>query len=244
MVKHLIASVLSRIPPGAWKRQSAHWDAGRTYWDTEYLARHGFAPRTLIDVGAAFGSPFPHMHSLYDAYPNAYLVLIEPLAEYENAIRDILSRRAGAYFATAVGDAPGNNTINVHSQYIERSAIPHRTPLEDDGKSDSTRTVPVTTLDALLLEHRFEPPFGLKIDVEGWEDKVIRGAGQVLQDTDFVIAEVSLANRFVGGYTFAGFIAMMDERGFSICDFLDIGRAPDSTVTFVDVLLKRTHPAG
>ena len=81
----------------------------------------------------------------------------------------------------------------------------------------------------------------MKIDVEGWEDRVIKGAGEVLRDTEFVIAEVSVANRFFDGYTFAEFIALMDDRGFSACDFLDIGRADDSTVTFVDVLFKRTN---
>lgn len=242
MIERIVAGILSRLQRVTGKKHDAQWDAGRTFWDTAYLARHHFSPRTLIDVGAAGGSPFYTMHSLYDAYPDAYLVLIEPLVEYEGAIRDILSRRAGTHFSTAVGDEPGSQLISIHSQWIERSAIPKRTWLEDDGHFDSTRTIPVTTLDALQREHRFEPPFGLKIDVEGWEDRVIKGAENVLRDTEFVIAEVSVADRFVDGYSFAEFIALMDERGFSACDFLDIGRAVDSTVTFVDLLFKRTRP--
>ena len=47
-------------------------------WRVEHLRRAGIAPATVIDVGAANGT-----RALYEAYPDARLVLIEPLVEHE-----------------------------------------------------------------------------------------------------------------------------------------------------------------
>ena len=78
------------------------------------------------------------------------------------------------------------------------------------------------TLDTLMEEYGFEPPFGLKIDTEGFEDQVIRGATNFLRRTEFVIAEVSVAERFVDSYTFAEFTELMDENDFFLWDVLGV----------------------
>jgi hypothetical protein len=161
------------------------WLSGRAYWDPPYLRRLGFRPATLIDVGAARGTP-----DLYDAFPHAHLVLLEPVAEFGEDIARILESREG-----------------------------------------------------ILADATFPRPYGLKIDAEGSELEVIRGATNSLRDAEFVIAEVSVLPRFEGGHGFARFIGELDERGFEVCDFLDIGRADSSVVTFVDLLFKRKDAA-
>jgi FkbM family methyltransferase len=234
-----IRDVLSKFPLLGHRWRNERWVAGRTFWDADYLARLGFEPQTLVDVGVAYGSPYPHDHSLYEAYPDAFLVLVEPLVEFKPYLREILLGRRGIHLETALGDADGEALIQIDHNWIERSSIETRTPLEYTGEFSGTRTVPVTTLDAMLHKHRFEPPFGLKIDTEGWEYRVVNGATEFLKNTQFVIAEVDVADRFVDGYSFADFIALMDRLEFSACDFLDIGRAPDSSVTFIDILFRK-----
>lgn len=44
------------------------------------------------------------------------------------------------------------------------------------------------------------PPFGLKVDTGGADPDVVEGAHEFLRETEFVIAEVSIAERFEGGY--------------------------------------------
>src|SRR3989442_12701698 len=51
-------------------------------WRPENMRKRGFAPATVIDVGAAYGTP-----ALYAAFPDAYHVMIEPLADYEPSLR-------------------------------------------------------------------------------------------------------------------------------------------------------------
>lgn len=239
MISQRIKNFLSSIPylPERWRPE--RWAAGRTYWDRDYLARLGFAPQTLVDAGVAYGSPYPHDHSLYQAYPDAYLVLVEPLVEFDPYIQEILRDRQGIHLATALGDAEGEAVIQIDRNWIACSSIETRAPIEFSGEFAGTRTIPVTTLDAVLRKHPLKPPFGLKIDTEGWEYRVVNEATEFLKATQFVIAEVAVADRFVGGYSFAEFIAFMDGAGFSACDFLDIGRAADSRVTFIDIVFRQ-----
>jgi len=89
-----------------------------------------------------------------------------------------------------------------------------RTDRTSSGKQVEKREVAVKTLDTLMEEYGFEPPFGLKIDTEGFEDQVVRGATNFLRRTQFVIAEVSVAERFLESYTFAEFTELMDENDF------------------------------
>ncbi|MGA2607787.1 MAG: hypothetical protein ABSH01_10065, partial [Terriglobia bacterium] len=58
--------------------------------------------------------------------------------------------------------------------------------------------------------------------------------------TLFVIAEVGvLHNRFEGSYSFAQFIAAMDQAGFEVCDLLGIARANSSRIIYVDLVFQR-----
>jgi FkbM family methyltransferase len=205
------------------------------YWlRPAHLRRFGFSPRTVIDVGVGYGTP-----TLYATYPDAYFVLIEPLAEFEPYMQDILKRYQGEYFLTAVGNRDERQFINVEHNRKEGSSFFTRNPIEQSGGPLSQREVPVTTLDALLEKHHFQHPFGLKIDTEGCEVQVIQGASRLLRETQFVIAEVAVADRFVQGYSFEEFIELMHRRGFRLCDIVDIGRVKGGKATFVDAVLRR-----
>ena len=72
------------------------------------LRKPGLSPATLIDAGVAGGTLV-----LYDAFPQAYLVLIEPLTEFESDLGRLVRERAGEYLATALGAREGSVTIEV-----------------------------------------------------------------------------------------------------------------------------------
>jgi FkbM family methyltransferase len=239
VLRHLIYKAILKLGYDVRRLYPLEWQPGRAYWDSAYLKRLGFQPRTVVDVGVAYGTPSLESHSLYESFPESYFILIEPLKEFEPYMRDILKKYRGEYFLTAVGARDEKRIINIESPYRERSSIHKRTLLESSGIHLSPREIQVTTLDALMEKHNFQPPFGLKIDTEGSEVQVIEGASKFLRDTQFVITEIPVANRFEGGYSFAELIALMSKRGFSVCDILDIGRANNSEVIFMDLVFKR-----
>jgi FkbM family methyltransferase len=213
----------------------------RPGWSPVNLRKAGFSPQTIVDVGVgADGTP-----QLYEAFPEAFLILIEPLKEHEPQLKAILKEYEGEYFLTAVGAREENLIINVEPNKSGRSSIYSRTDFTSTGDLVEKREIPVTTLDLLMKKHNFRPPFGLKIDTEGFEYQVIEGAPNFLRETQFVIAEVSVARRFTKGYSFAEFIGIMDKNGFSLCDILHAQkpRAPASELRFVDAMFKRADLA-
>jgi FkbM family methyltransferase len=214
------------------------WEAARAYWYPPYIRRLGFAPSTLIDVGVARGTP-----DLYNAFPNAHLLLVEPVAEFSEDIAKILAQRPGVHFPVALGAEPGEREIRIEPRRRLLTSFYNRHELERTEDAPTIRSVAVETLDRLMAGTSYKQPFGLKIDAEGSELDIVRGASATLRDTEFVIAEVSILPRFEGGCQFAGFIAELDARGFEVCDILDIGRADSSRVTFTDLMFKRKGAA-
>jgi FkbM family methyltransferase len=187
-------------------------------WQLDTLKGSGVRPRTVVDVGTGRGTP-----QLYEAFPKSYQVLVEPLKEHEPGLQNILTRYDGEYFLTAVGSSNRKATITVEPKRIHKSSLHQRTAMTSTGDLAEKRKITVTTLDTLMEERSFRPPFGLKIDTEGFELEVIRGAPKFLRKTQFVIAEVSVAERFVGGYSFAEFTGAMTRNGFFLWDIVNVG---------------------
>jgi hypothetical protein len=102
--------------------------------------------------------------------------------------------------------------------------------------------VPMRTLDSLLDERGWTGPFGVKVDAEGFERHVIEGASRLLEETQFVIAELSVMRRYEDSYSFADFVRLMDDRGFAMHDILDAQKiGPSHAIMFIDVLFWRNE---
>ena len=50
----------------------------------EHVKKNGFNPKTVIDAGAAKGTP-----SLHQAFPDAYFYLFEPVQEFIPELKDV-----------------------------------------------------------------------------------------------------------------------------------------------------------
>jgi FkbM family methyltransferase len=199
-------------------------------WNVENLRKPGFEPATVIDVGAAFGTA-----PLYRSFPDAFHVMIEPLREYAEDIERWLTEFRGVHLPLAVGEREDTVTLHVDPELLFWSSLlPYSKGRQ--GRTLEERTIPLTTIDKLLDEHGWDPPFGLKIDTEGYEHHVIAGGKKLLEQTQFVIAEVSVSRRFEQSYTFAEFIALMDRHGFQLHDVLDGMKSWHGRVFFVDAV--------
>jgi FkbM family methyltransferase len=202
-----VLAELCRWEPVFRHRPVKRWDVGR-------LAGWGFAPATVIDAGAAAGTP-----QLYEAFPDAYLVAVEPLAEFRPNLEQLVAGRPGEYVPVALGSRTGTIELEVGPDLLLSSSLPKVRPLEVDVEM---RQVPITTLDLLAAEREWKAPFGLKIDTEGAERDIVQGGTETLSRCEFVISEMSVHERFEGAGTCAEFIALMRSRGFDFVDVLDV----------------------
>jgi hypothetical protein len=102
-----------------------------------------------------------------------------------------------------------------------RSTLLEVTEVNFEGEPVERRRVPITTIDKLLIGRENLGSIGIKIDTEGYECEVIRGAIEVLSQSSFVIAEVRHNHQsFIGGYELRDFIELMSENDFLLTRIL------------------------
>ena len=160
----------------------------------EHAKKLGFEPATVFDVGAAKGT-----FELYDTFPDAKHLLIEPLEENRPYLEKIVhSLKNAEYVIAAATKTPGTMTFNVHPDFDGSSLY---LECEDSDVNGVPRTVPAVTLDDLCKGQDLQGPFLIKVDVQGAELDVLRGAAQILKDTEYVILEASLFKFFIEGAT-------------------------------------------
>ena len=165
---------------------------------------------TLIDIGVGDeGTP-----ELYNRFPKAKLILIDPIDEAEQYARKNLNKRNYIFYKYAVGDKREAKVLNIEKE-IGRSTILDVTSLNNEGEPINKQKVQVETLDCICSENKNYGRIGIKIDTEGYELNVIKGAKNILLSTNFVIAEVRHNHKsFKGQYEMYEFINLMYINGF------------------------------
>ena len=130
--------------------------------------------KAAIDVGASNGSYVAHMLAWYDC-----CYAFEPRADALAYLQKRLSRAAGNRLRTevvALSDRDGHTTLRVLDKEPGRSSVQGSNPIESLG-GISERVVPMRRLDSYT---GLQAAGLLKIDVEGHEAAVLRGAHGLL----------------------------------------------------------------
>lgn len=149
------------------------------------LEKYAGKNSNFIDVGANLG----YFSCLFGVLAgNGQVVSIEPEPNNLSLLRSNLSINNlsnVSVFPVAVGDKPGVATLNI---YGKRNLGRHSLL---EVKSEQSIDVVVSTIDDLIEEYFPDiPSFSLiKIDVEGYETFVIRGAKKTLSKTRALVLE-------------------------------------------------------
>lgn len=198
----------------------------------------GFMPRSVIDVGAAYGS-FTRL--CQTVFPDARYLLIEPLEEYRLLLEEVKQSSGSVDYIVAAASAhEGEITINVHPDLVGSSL--YREVETGTGVNGVARTVRSVTLDRLVRQMEVSGPFLLKIDVQGAELDVLAGAEYTLNDSELVVLEVSFFQFFQDGPECAEIIAHMKARGFVPYDIVARQYRPlDGALSQVDIAFVREN---
>jgi FkbM family methyltransferase len=190
----------------------AIWRGGLPFGADVYLDiyRLGFRPETIFDVGANVGHKSLYMSTLW---PQANIHAFEPVtATFQELCRNVAKTPKIHPWKTALSDLIGKADIFLDEQYSELSSM----NAPRGGRSES---INLTTIDAFTADQQINRLDLLKIDTEGHEESVLRGARALFEKTPpaicvieggfndaapFVSAEtlVEEFNRY--GYRFAG----------------------------------------
>ncbi len=198
----------------------------------QHYASHGYHPSTVVDVGVAAGTP-----ELYGAFPDARLVLVEPVQEWRAHLEQLTAGRRAEVVIAAAGSAPGEVEIMVH-RVPELTTMVGARP--NDASESERRTVPMARLDDIARDLQLVGPALLKIDVEGGELEVLRGASELLADCEIVLLEVAFVELIEGAPLFHDVVAEMHRLGFVVGELYNGHTRPlDGALAQMDVAFLR-----
>ncbi|MEM1088750.1 MAG: FkbM family methyltransferase [Pseudomonadota bacterium] len=176
----------------------------------EVLREREVPVETVLDVGVLKGTP-----ELIRAYPNVKHVLFEPVQEFSDVIARVYGAVDHELHCVAVSDKVGETGLRLSSS-IDGVTITHSRMVEsgESGSHANLRQVPATTLDHFLGSRSFASPYLLKIDIDGQELRVLRGAQDTLKRCSVVIVECS--KRYI-----AERLAFLWQSGFELFDLCE-----------------------
>jgi len=188
----------------------------------------GQLPKTVFDLGVATGT-----EGLYDVFPGVRYVLIDPLEEAAPFMRALVEKHPGSI---AVNAAAGREAGT--AQFVVIPALSGSSFMLSP-ETGELRTVPVVTIDSVVEQYGLEPPYVIKLDIQGYEVEALAGAEQTLKDTIAVIAETSLwADRKRKGMpTTLKLMTRLQEQGFVLYDIAHLSRRErDGAITEMDLV--------
>lgn len=179
------------------------------------LARLGIVPGTVVDVGANVGQ---FAVASAKVFPRAVVHSYEPVPESYHKLLKTASKLSNLKtYQLAVGEAEGEIGFNVNSHSHSSSALPladaHKGafPLAREVKGITVKTV---TLDNVYAGVDLQSPIFLKLDVQGYEERVLRGGTVFLERVDYVLVELSFEPLYVGEMSAHAMLILMADLGF------------------------------
>lgn len=201
--------------------------------------------RTVIDVGANRGQ---FARNIVDVFPEARLYCFEPvIAAYRELERWARRQEPGRIwtFNFALGEIEHEFEMHVFPEFDQASSFLR--PTEHYRSSQFARVesivrVPVRRLDDLDLT--LVPDVLVKLDAQGYDDRVIRGGRHVLQQAAACLIEVELDPMYEGQCTFLAIDNLLAELGYVYRGNVGQAHARDGHATWVEVLFVRASRTG
>lgn len=185
---------------------------------------------TVLDVGSHQGE---FASELYQILPEAKFYCFEPLRNNFIELQSNLNFPNFKLFNLAIGDSPGKLEM-YHNNFSPSSSILKCSELHKEtfpfSAFEQLEKIEINTLDDILNDIELEDDILLKIDVQGYEDKVIRGAEKILDRVKVVIVETSFRELYEGQVLFTDIYEILSKRGFVYSGSLEELKSPSDGI--------------
>lgn len=200
----------------------------------EALRREGYAPRSMLGIGAHVGD---FTRQFLKVFPASVPTLIEPNPHCQ----EDLARLPFERHLVAASNANGRAELFLSRDWLQStgtSLYRENTEYFDDA-TVLLHEVDKVRIDDLFAGRRFD---FVKIDTQGSEVDVLVGGLAVLSQADFILIEVSLIDYNIGGAQAEAVFEQMARMGFRCSDVVEFNRMPqlhDNALLQIDVLFER-----
>jgi FkbM family methyltransferase len=195
--------------------------------------------KTLIDVGANKGQ---FSLAARFVFPEIEIHAFEPLERERNLLLSVIPQPINVY-GTALGETAGSATFFIASRRDSSSLLkPGLAQKAAYGvTASSTATVPLARLDDVLDIEGMRKPILMKIDVQGGEMGVIKGARGVLASVEAIYCEASFISLYESQPLAHELIGLLAEEGFELRGVFNQSITDEYGPTQADLLFGRAR---
>ncbi|WP_100076430.1 FkbM family methyltransferase [Chryseobacterium camelliae] len=187
--------------------------------DTFYnnLKKANFYPSFIVDIGANTGT---WTREFLQHFPDSNIVMIEPQERLSPYFKDLLNEKV-SYLPVGVG----NKNDILKFTIVERDDSCSFIYSEEEAKKMGFQQieVPIKTLNTIIKENDYPIPDLIKIDAEGLDLDVIKGASDFYNKTEVFMVEAAVCNDLYEN-TVSQVVKLMDECGYKMYDITDLNR--------------------
>ena len=182
---------------------------------------------TIYDIGANIGQSTIMLHL---AFPNAHIHVFEPLPKCFKKLKQTFNHKPEITLNNiAIGDQKGTIEFEENDFSASSSALSMTKEHIENFSFTSGRSiinVPVDTLDNYDSKQGYNPNILIKIDVQGYEDRVIKGGELAIKKAKVLIIETSFSRLYEGEALFGDIYSHIVSLGFTYKGALDQLKSP------------------
>lgn len=194
---------------------------------------------TCIDVGANSGQFSLLIRGMR---PECQIFAFEPLARPAAKFKEVHDGALNVqFFNIALGAAPEEKAIQVtlkddSSSFLDPADVKQFGPNAEKVREEIVR---IDRLDSVLSPVQLSGKTLLKLDVQGFEDKVLEGAKAILPYVEWVYTEASFTPLYTGQPLFDDLHTMLLNHGFEPRRVGHVSGTPSNIQSIIDVLYQR-----
>lgn len=186
------------------------------------LARAGCTPTVIADIGAAHGEFAQLARSIW---PDAQIVGFEPNSASQSSLERLKQSMPRFDFIRCFLGPEPKDKVQFAASDTQTSLLMHQ-PGQVEG-ANATDEAPMFSIDSLVASGRIPQPDFLKLDVQGFELEVLKGAEAALAKAKAVCLEVSAVRFAPGVPVVADVVNFMAQRQLVLYDIVGILRRLD-----------------
>jgi FkbM family methyltransferase len=240
---HPLIRFAGKFAPRAWKQNlkedlARYFQAPSIELSLKSMRELGFHPTTIVDVGAHVGQWSLLAH---EVFPDASILMVEAQSGKSPTLEAIARAHPGKIRHRIALLGPEIREDVVFHECADAptasSVLPSHEPL---AFQDVRRRM--ETLDRVLADAVITQPDFLKLDVQGYELEVLKGAPKALAGAQAVLLEVSTIELYVGAPLFHEVVAFMLAHGYRVYDICSLMRLrSNDTLVQLDVIFVKAN---